>query len=111
MTGIDWGGGPNWDLWRWVMSRPNPYTGEDAWQRMQREAAGEPLPRLTTPAERAAPDRNPDPYTGAMFRAEHPGLTPGQTCPSCEDEDSSIADDGVCYLCVCGCSYCEPDDA
>ncbi|WP_439030240.1 hypothetical protein [Gordonia terrae] len=56
------------------------------------------------------PSRNPDPYTGAMFRAEHPNLTPGQLCPSCEDEDSSIAEDGVCYLCVCGCSYCEPDD-
>ncbi|AOE44343.1 hypothetical protein SEA_EYRE_63 [Gordonia phage Eyre] len=56
------------------------------------------------------PSRNPDPYTSAMFRAEYPNLTPGQICPSCEDEDSSIADDGVCYLCVCGCSYCEPDD-
>lgn len=56
------------------------------------------------------PSRNPDPYTSAMFRAEYPNLTLGQICPSCEDEDSSIADNGVCYLCVCGCSYCEPDD-
>lgn len=54
--------------------------------------------------------RNPNPYTGAVFRGEFPGVKDGTVCPSCEDPDSVYATrDGVCYLCVCGCSYCEPD--
>ncbi|QLF83844.1 hypothetical protein SEA_MOOSEHEAD_33 [Gordonia phage Moosehead] len=110
--GIDLGGEFNGDFFQWLMGVPNPYTGEDAWQMMQREAAGEPLPPLKVQPD-LSDARNPDPYTGAMFRAEYPGLKPGDMCPSCEDEDSpiSIGEDGVCYLCVCGCSYCEPDDA
>lgn len=37
---------PRDDLFQWVMSVPNPYTGESSWDRMQREAAGEELPQL-----------------------------------------------------------------
>ena len=55
----------------------------------------------------SGPDRHPNPYTSGKFRAEYPGLTPGDVCPSCEEKDS-ISASGVCFFCVCGCSYCEP---
>ena len=34
----------DFDLFQQVMSFVNPFSGEDGWERLQREATGEPVP-------------------------------------------------------------------
>lgn len=33
---------PGYDPFQWIMACVNPFTGEDGWQKLQREAAGDP---------------------------------------------------------------------